>query len=49
MVDVTRAYGYLVHEWICYMNHIRKNYPYLFSLAMRTKPFDEKASPVINQ
>jgi hypothetical protein len=23
------------------------NYPYLFSLAMRTNPFDRKASPVV--
>jgi hypothetical protein len=45
--DIVRAYDRLVYEWISYMNHLRKNYPYLFSLAMRTNPFDEHASPVV--
>jgi hypothetical protein len=29
------------------MEHLKINYPYLFSLAMRTNPFDRQASPVI--
>ncbi|MBD3426661.1 MAG: hypothetical protein GF409_05475 [Candidatus Omnitrophica bacterium] len=37
--DVERAYGQLLYEWIDYMRHLSKSYPYLFSLAMRTNPF----------
>lgn len=45
--DIKRAYGQLVNAWLDYMKHLKDNYPYLFSLAMRTNPFDEKASPVV--
>lgn len=45
--DVKRAYGLLVHQWLDYMKHLKNNYPYLFSLAMRTNPFDETASPIV--
>ncbi len=38
--DLTRAYRHLLSEWLEYMKHLRKNYPYLFSLALRTNPFD---------
>jgi hypothetical protein len=26
---------------------MKENYPYLFSFAMRTNPFDEQASPIV--
>ncbi len=42
--DIKRAYSLLVNEWLDYMNHLKDNYPYLFSLAMRTNPFDQEAS-----
>jgi len=45
--DTKRAYNAIILEWISYMSHLRNNYPYLFSLAVRTNPFDLKASPVI--
>jgi hypothetical protein len=45
--DVRRAYVLLVHQWVDYMKHLKDNYPYLFSLAMRTNPFDQSASPVV--
>lgn len=41
--DTERAYGLLVYEWLQYMEHLMDNYPYLFSLAMRTNPFDPEA------
>ncbi len=46
-VDINRAYAVLIVEWIAYMNYLKKTYPYLFSLAMRTNPFDSNASPVV--
>jgi len=45
--DIRRAYALLVREWLHYMFHLKKHYPYLFSLAMRTNPFDRAASPAI--
>lgn len=45
--DTKRAYNIMILEWIAYMNHLKNNYPYLFSLAVRTNPFDLKASPII--
>lgn len=44
--DMKRAYTLLVHQWLDYMKHLKEVYPYLFSLAMRTNPFDQEASPV---
>jgi len=31
------------------MQHFKKKYPYLFSLAMRQNPFDEHASVVVKE
>lgn len=45
--DIERAYTRLVIEWLSYMRHLKENYPYLFSLAVRTNPFDMSASPVV--
>ena len=42
--DIQRAYRSLILEWLSYMQHLENNYPYLFSLAMRTNPFDKMAS-----
>ncbi len=45
--DVKRVYILLISEWLAYMKHLRAKYPYLFSLALRTNPFDPKASAAI--
>jgi hypothetical protein len=45
--DMKRVYSLLIAEWIVYMRHLYNNYPYLFSLAVRTNPFDIKASVII--
>ncbi|MDY6966727.1 MAG: hypothetical protein SVM80_12325 [Halobacteriota archaeon] len=45
--DIKRSYTILVGQWLDYMEHLKNNYPYLFSLAMRTNPFDEEASPIV--
>lgn len=45
--DIKRAYALLVSEWLAYMAHLKTDYPYLFSLAVRTNPFDPNASVVI--
>ena len=45
--DIKRAYNLLIVEWIIYMRHLYNNYPYLYSLAVRTNPFYIKASVII--
>ncbi len=45
--DIKRAYNLLTSEWLDYMKHLKTNYPYLFSLAIRTNPFDQDASPIV--
>ena len=45
--DIRRVYGMLVKQWLDYMRYLKTNYPYLFSLAMRTNPFDREATPVV--
>ena len=45
--DTSRVYGLLAGEWLTYVKYLEGHYPYLFSLAIRTNPFDEKASPVV--
>lgn len=46
--DINRVYRLLVIEWLAYMQYLRHNYPYLFSLAMRRNPFDRKASVIVS-
>ena len=41
--DINRGYRLLVFEWVTYMEHLKEHYPFLFSLAMRTNPFDPEA------
>lgn len=45
--DIDRAYAMLVIEWLSYMQHLKDNFPYFFSLALRTNPFDQDASAVV--
>ena len=45
--DVKRAYVLLIAEWLAYMKHLKHEYPYLFSLAVRTNPFDADASVIV--
>ena len=46
--DLRRIYSLLAAEWLRYMEYLKNNYPYLFSLAMRTNPFDETASIIVS-
>jgi hypothetical protein len=42
--DIKRVYSLLIREWIAYLEHLKADYPYLFSLAVRTNPFNPNAS-----
>ncbi|HEX3002470.1 MAG TPA: hypothetical protein VHN82_08940 [Methanoregula sp.] len=45
--DTKRVYEKLILQWLDYMEYLKNNYPYLYSLEMRTNPFDARASPVV--
>ncbi len=45
--DAKRVVSLIAVQWLDYMQHLKKNYPYLFSLAVRTNPFREVSSPVV--
>lgn len=45
--DIRRVYNLLALEWLSYMEHLSVTYPYLFSLAMRTNPFDMDSSVIV--
>lgn len=43
-LDIRRVYSHLLAEWILYAQHLKADYPYLFSLVCRTHPFQEAPS-----
>ena len=45
--DIKRAFGYLSREWVLYMRHLKKDYPYLFSLAVRLNPMVDDPDPLV--
>jgi hypothetical protein len=48
-IDIQRMYDHLASEWLDYVQHLKANYPFLFSLVLRTHPFQEKPTPVFAQ
>ena len=46
-VDIQRMYDHLASEWLDYVEHLKVNYPFLFSLILRTHPFQEHPSPIV--
>jgi hypothetical protein len=45
--DIKRVFGYLSREWVIYMKHLKQDYPYLFSLAVRMNPMLDEPNPHI--
>jgi hypothetical protein len=45
--DIRRMYDHLASEWLAYVQHLKSRYPFLFSLVLRTHPFQEQQSPII--
>jgi hypothetical protein len=45
--DVARAYGRLLHEWLEYLLHLKRHYPYLFSFEVRADPLKPERSVVV--
>lgn len=47
-LDVARVYRTLIKQWILYIQHLKKEYPYLYSFLIRTNPFDTDAKVEIS-
>jgi hypothetical protein len=47
-LDVRRAYNALLAEWVLYVEHLKANYPYLFSLVVRTHPFQDNPTATVS-
>jgi hypothetical protein len=47
--DIKRGYSLLIRQWLDYMEHLKQDYPYLFSLAVRTNPYNPQAKVEVTQ
>jgi hypothetical protein len=45
-VDIQRMYDHLASEWLDYVQHLKSSYPFLYSLVLRTHPFQEHPTAV---
>lgn len=45
--DIKRVFGHLSREWVMYMRHLKQDYPYLFSLAVRLNPMVDTPDPAV--
>ena len=45
--DINRIYTLLTRQWLNYLVHLKRQYPYLYSLAMRTNPFVANPSVIV--
>jgi hypothetical protein len=46
-IDIQRMYDHLASEWLDYVQHLKSAYPFLYSLILRTHPFQEHPSPMV--
>ncbi len=46
--DIIRVYKLLTLTWLSYMQYLKDNYAYMFSLAVRINPFDPEARAVVD-
>jgi len=45
--DCDRVFHLLLLRWLEHMEYLKRYYPFLFSLAVRTNPFDPEADPEV--
>ncbi len=46
-IDMERVYKLMLPLWISYMHHLKSQYPYLYSFALRMNPISQKHDPVV--
>jgi len=47
--DVKRMYALLLNQWIKYLIHLKSQYPHLYSLVLRTHPFQANPNAIIKE
>jgi len=47
--DLNRAFRLLIREWLSYLRHLRAEYPYIYSLALRANPLRPDRSAIVRQ
>ena len=45
--DVVRVYEHLTAEWLLYCQHLKKAYPYIFSIVVRTHPLQDTPNATV--
>ena len=45
--DIKLVFGHLSREWVLYLQHLKVDYPYLFSLAVRLNPMIDNPDPLV--
>jgi hypothetical protein len=45
--DLGRVYGALTREWVAYAEHLKSEYPFLFSLLVRTHPLQDEPEAAV--
>lgn len=45
--DIERAFSRLITEWLSYVEHLKAEYPFLFSLVVRTHPLQDQPAAVV--
>ena len=45
--DLARVHSQLATEWVAYAQHLKRDYPFLFSLVLRTHPLQDRPTAVI--
>jgi hypothetical protein len=45
--DIRRVYEQLAVQWLAYLEHLKSEYPFLYSLILRIHPFQEHPSPLV--
>jgi hypothetical protein len=45
--DIKRVYALLLVEWLAYADHLRRAYPYMYSLVVRRNPFGANDNVII--
>lgn len=48
-IDIERAYGCVLIQWVSYVEHLKTDYPFLFATALLTNPYDEKEIHLIER
>jgi hypothetical protein len=46
--DLARVYAALTREWVAYAQHLKAEYPFLFSLLVRTHPLQDEPEAVVH-